>query len=112
MIIFRPHRGNLADAMSEAKEFKNVEQMKEYIVQLWKGKWHGENVLFTKEDIDISDDAFNDSRIGWEDSRKVCIKRMGEENYIELYGVPQCIGMCATRYNKYSRTAKMKKNCI
>ena len=30
-IIFRPHRGSLADAMAEAKEFDNEEEMKKHI---------------------------------------------------------------------------------
>ena len=28
----------------------------------------------------------------------VCIKRFGNEDYVEKYGAPQCIGMCATDY--------------
>ena len=35
MIIFRPQRRLLADAMAEAKEFDNVEEMKKHIVKLW-----------------------------------------------------------------------------
>lgn len=75
MIIFRPHRGSLADAMAEAKEFENVEKMKNYIVKMWNDGWQGPNDLFSADDIVINDDSLvNDERIGWEDSKHVCVK--------------------------------------
>ena len=53
------------------------------------------------DDIVINkESAVNDDRIGWEDSMYVCVKRMGSEDYIKEYGVPQCIGICATKYKK------------
>lgn len=101
MIIFRPHRGSLAEAMAEAKEFNNVEEMKEYIVNQWNEGWKGEKKLFTAEDIVINEDSeVNDERIGWEDSKYVCIKKLGEEDYMKKHGCAQCIGMCATKYPK------------
>jgi len=39
-----------------------------------------------------------DNRSGWKDTRYVCTKRFGDKDNIKLYGVPQCIGMCATDY--------------
>lgn len=101
MIIFRPHRGTLDESMAKAKEFDNVEEMKEYIVKLWHESWHGSEELFTVDDIVINEEsAVNDDRIGWEDSMYVCVKRMGETDYMKKYGIPQCIGMCATKYKK------------
>lgn len=93
MIIYRPHRGSLIDSMQDAKEFNNEQEMKEYILKEWDN-------LFSIEDIVISNESTNDERIGWKDSRYVCIKRLrlGKVNYIERYGCPQCIGMCATDY--------------
>lgn len=91
MIIYRPHRGSLADAMAEAKEFNNEQEMKEYIVKQWDG-------YISVDDIVIDDNAHNDDRIGWKDTRYVCTKRLGNDNYIEKYEHPQCIGMCATIY--------------
>lgn len=41
MIIFRPHRRMLDEAMAEAKEFDTVEEMKEHIVKLWHEGWGG-----------------------------------------------------------------------
>jgi len=102
MIIFRPHRMgmDIGEAMEKAKEFNNVDEMKKYIVELWQGG-SGSPTLFTIDDIVINkESAVNDTRIGWEDSMYVCVKRMGDEDYIEKYGTPQCIGMCATKYRK------------
>jgi len=102
MIIFRPHRMgmDIGEAMEKAKEFNTVDEMKEYIVELWQGG-SGSPTLFTIDDIVINkESAVNDTRIGWEDSMYVCVKRMGDEDYIEKYGTPQCIGMCATKYRK------------
>lgn len=67
MIIFRPHRSSLDETMKEAKEFDDVEKMKEYIVELWNRKWHGSQKLFTTDDIVINkESALNDDRIEWE----------------------------------------------
>ena len=93
MIIYRPHRSILSQAMSEAKEFDNEDDMKNYILKDWDG-------LFSFDDIVIDDESVKDDRIGWNDSRYVCTKRCGKDDYIKLYGVPQCIGMCATDYKR------------
>lgn len=101
MIIFRPNRGMLDEAMAEAKKFDTVEEMKEHIVKLWHEGWDGPEELFTVDDIVIDEkSAVKDDRIGWEDSMYVCVKRMGKTDYIKKYGIPQCIGMCATKYKK------------
>jgi hypothetical protein len=94
MIIYRPHRGNLVDAMVEAKEFNNEQEMKEYVANQWDG-------YISVSDIVIVDNPHNDDRIGWKDTRYVCTKRFGEQDNMVLYGVPQCIGMCATEYIKH-----------
>lgn len=97
MIIFRPHRRMLNEAMVEAKEFETELAMKQYIVEKDKEVWGRE--LFSIDDIVIDDSSeVNDDRNGWEDTKYVCVKRMGDEDYIAKYGVPQCIGMCATKY--------------
>lgn len=97
MIIFRPQRGTLSEAMAEAKEFKNKEEMFKYISEDW---CKIEPNCILPEDIVIKGKFFNDQRNGWEDTRYVCTKRIGDYDYIKLYGCPQCIGMCATRYPK------------
>ena len=101
MIIFRPNRGMLDEAMAESKEFDTVEEMKEHIVKLWHEGWDGPEELFTVDDIVINEkSAVKDDRIGWEDSMYVCVKRMGKTDYMKKYGIPQCIGICATKYKK------------
>jgi len=93
MIIYRPHRGSLIDAMAEAKEFNNEQEMKKYIIEQWDN-------LFSIDDLMIDENTINDDRIGWKDTRYVCTKKLGEDNYIQKYGHPQCIGMCATEYKR------------
>lgn len=93
MIIYRPHRNTLADAMTEVKEFNNEQEMKEYIVEQW-------NNYFSIDDIIVMNEAVYDNRNNWENARYVCTKRFGEQDNIALYGAPQCIGMCATKYHK------------
>lgn len=87
MIIFRSHKGSLEESMKTVIEFENLTKLKEYLVEKWFN-------YFDIEDIVIADDATNDSRIGWVDTRNVCIKRFNNE----IYRTPQCIGMCATQY--------------
>lgn len=92
-IIFRPHRGGLADAMAERKEFETLEEMKQYIVEQHSDE---RGKPFGTEDIVTNDDTIcNDVRIGWRDNRYVCIKRYGNK----IYEIPQCIGMMATDYD-------------
>ena len=103
MIIYRPHRGSLEDAMKESCEFENELEMKKYIVNEWCEMWKGifNNLLFEIDDIVIDyDNVVSDERNGWKDTMYVCVKRMDEEDYMAKYGVPQCIGMCATDYKK------------
>lgn len=91
-IIYRPHRGGFAEAMSEAKVFESVDEMKRSIHRSWTKMF--EVAPFDIEDIVVRFDkpGVIDDRNGWEDTRYVCVKRM----FNEVYSVPQCIGMCAT----------------
>lgn len=120
MIIYRPHRGSLSDALKEAKEFETEEEMKYYIMRQYKyyadelfcmenncienpnpkNIKYIENPFFSLLDIVIDGEAFDDDRCGWHDTRYVCVKRMGNKDYIKEYGLPQCIGMCATDYER------------
>lgn len=105
MIIYRPHRGSLPDALDEAKEFKSIKAMKRYIVakwtfpyreiykKTWKMKYH-KSIKY--KDIVIDDTVTDDTRCNWHDTRYVCAKRIdGVE-----FDVPQVIGMCATIYER------------
>lgn len=97
MIIYRPQRGSLYEAMTQAKEFKTIDDMKDYIFNHWflfyKQLGYSEPP-FLKSDIVIDKETINDDRNGWQDTRYVCVKRMGNKSY----SYPQCIGFCATKY--------------
>lgn len=86
MIIARLHRGGLAESMETAREFETIDEMKK-----WFSDKH-ENA-FSQDDVVIEDEIMFDNRIGW-NTQYVCTKRYYNENYIDKYGFPQCIGMC------------------
>ncbi len=104
MVIYRPHRGGLAEAMAEKKEFQTEEEMKQYIYEEHKNYYQGlgyDNAPFEIEDIEIDvERPHEDERIGWHNTMHVCVKRYGNEDYIKKYGTSQCIGMCATDYER------------
>lgn len=91
MVIYRPHRGSLADSMAEAREFENEDEMKAFIEASVQGFYKKENIVIGKS-IGI------DERINWGENFYVCVTKAGEEDYIEKYDTPQCIGMCAYSY--------------
>lgn len=90
MLIYRPHRGSLADAMAEAKTFNSFDEIKEYVSNEWNSIW-GLDIL-NSNDIVLGDGIGNDGRIGWKDVHYLCTKKLGNENYMKKYGCPQCIG--------------------
>lgn len=99
MIIFRPHRGTLGDSLAEAKEFNSVDEMKQYILDDWQEHFNIIGLIteqFSLDDIVIDGESVDDDRCGWHDCRYVCIKRLGKE----IYDSPQCVGTCATDYDK------------
>ena len=100
MIIYRPHRGGLKEAMAEAKEFQTEEEMKQHIYEHHKSyflEMGYPDAPFEIDDIVIDkEDTHEDERIGWHDTMYVCVKRYGNE----AYDCPQCIGMCATDYER------------
>lgn len=110
MVIYRPHRGGLAEAMLEAKEFESFEDMKRYIYE--NAATNNGKKAFEIKDIVIGDDKSDDPRTGWKDTREVCIKRFFNANYIKLYGKPQCIGYCATEHQGFAGTVKQMCMCL
>lgn len=90
MLIYRPHRGGLADAMVEARTFASFDEIREYVANEWNNTW-GWNIL-NPNDIVLDNESHDDDRIGWKDVRYLCAKRLGDEDYMEEYGCPQCIG--------------------
>lgn len=100
MVIFRKHKGGLLESMETAKEFNDFDEMKEYIVKEHETFYKSlgkENAPFNVSDVVIDvNDKTDDERIGWHDTMYVCVKRYGDDDY----ETPQCIGMCATNYDK------------
>ena len=100
MVIFRKHKGELLESMETAKEFNDFDEMKEYIVKEHETFYKSlgkKNAPFNVSDVVIDvNDKTDDERIGWHDTMYVCVKRYGDDDY----ETPQCIGMCATNYDK------------
>lgn len=84
MIIYRPHRGSLSDALSEAKEFSTWQELKEYVASTWNSMGFEQ---VESSDVTIKTDSIMDERICWEDTRMVLCKSYP-------------VGFCATQYPK------------
>lgn len=84
MIKYRPHRGLLADAMAEMKTFSSADEMLDFVANQY-------FEYLSREDLSIGEDLGKDQRIDWTETRHVCTKRFGTENY----KIPQCIGICS-----------------
>lgn len=89
MIIYRPHRELLYEALEGMKEFENIEEMKQYISKSYEG-------LVRVGDIFLDKRGIKDDRIGWNDTR-----------YVYVGGL--CIGMCATDYDYDKTVAYLKE---
>lgn len=89
MVKYRPHKGNLGEAIEKTIEFKSIEEMFSHIVKEWEN-WNGKTV-FEICDLSLSEDLGKDKRTDWKETRHVCTKRIGED----IYTIPQCIGMCS-----------------
>ena len=63
------------------QHFNTIEDMKKAISCEW----------FDESDIVVKNESNYDERLGYS-TAMVCVKRFGDENYIELYNCPQCIG--------------------
>lgn len=82
MIIYRPHRGSLSDALSEVKEFSTLQELKEHVASTWNSMGFEQ---VTSSDVAIKIDPIREGRICWNDTRMVLCK-----------GYP--VGFCATQY--------------
>lgn len=104
MVIYRPLRGELAESLEEEKEFETFDDVKQYIVESTRSFYKSLGFVSSPYEIDdivINEaDKTDDERCGWHDTMLVCVKRFGDEDYMKEYGIPQCIGMCATDYQR------------
>lgn len=105
MIIYRPHRGGLAEAMAEAEEFDSIEDIKKHLVEKHKDAEFGE--MFNQDDIVIGEERGADLRIGWYNVCYVYVKRYGKN-----YNDGLIIGMCATNYVGFEQSQRMCKEFL
>lgn len=90
MLIYRPKRFLLEDAMKEAKCFNTLDELKQYVVEcnLWDGK-----KTFDVEDLVLGESTNgDDDRNGWRNNRYIYTKKQGRTDYVQKYGCVQCIG--------------------
>lgn len=97
MIIFRPHRELLYEALEGMKEFESINEMKQYASQIYDGSVQVDDIFLDK--LTVKDD-----RIGWNDTRYVCTRKLGNDYVGEM-----CIGMCATDYDYDKTVAYLKE---
>ena len=97
-ILYRDHRGTLDEAMKTMREYRTVDEMKAGIAAAY-NKLHRDlgyrGDAFSAEDVSVSDDLGPDDRIGWPNTHYVCIRRMGNDDFVARFGSPQAIGFCA-----------------
>jgi hypothetical protein len=87
-IIYRPHRGSLADALAEAEVFYTIEDMFKHIVAKSDDFIPG---LFNIDDLRINEDIGPEDRTGWPNYHYVTTVAYGDKRYPEP---GMCIGMC------------------
>lgn len=112
MVMYRPHRGGLAEAMSESKEFKSLKDMVDYIVDNFNSTVDCFHIEAT--DLHIAKYSDNDERIGWHDVFVVCFlpyncihDKHGYKKYFNhtLYHMPTgVLGFFTTDYEKSGDT--------
>ena len=73
MIIHRPHRGSLDNAMSEAREFASLKECLNTLIEEFNYSF-GHIFNISIEDLCIEFYSDKDSRIDWYDVFIICIK--------------------------------------
>ena len=87
---------SIDDALDQIKEFETVEEMKEYLCNL-----PNRLIKINANEIVIDDRfSYEDKRLGWQDTRYVCLKQDDEE---------RVIGYCATKYKNVEETINKLK---
>ena len=97
-ILYRDHRGALDEAMKTMREYRTVDELKAGLAAAYNKLHHDlgyRGDAFSVEDVSISDDLGPDDRIGWPNTHYVCIRRMGDDDFVARFGSPQAIGFCA-----------------
>ena len=97
-ILYRDHRGTLDEAMKTMREYRTVDELKTGLAAAYNKLHHDlgyRGDAFSVEDVSISDDLGPDDRIAWPKTHSVCIRRMGDDDFVARFGSPQAIGFCA-----------------
>lgn len=84
MIIFRPQRGSLKEAMREVQEFESENDLQKHVANWWNSL--GTSTV-SEADVSFGKESIADYRIGWLDTR-----------YVLLNGC--AVGFCATQYSR------------
>lgn len=83
-IIFRPQRGDLAEAMAEVAAFDTEQELLDYVKESWCSKYPEAKFV-------VKIRSQSDERTGWGQTRYVCMT----DNGIDApYRIPQVVGMC------------------
>ena len=91
MLIYRAHRGGLAESMDLARTFPDIDSLFCHIAEESSKSGY---LSISTSDLSVSPSASADSRTGWMDTRYVLPSRLGDEPYL----TPICIGMMATAF--------------
>lgn len=83
MILHRPHRGGLAEAMKEMREFESLGELIDTIVA--EHNYSIDWFQITPDDLCIIKYGNGDDRIGWEDVFMICMKPYNSVNDKEGY---------------------------
>jgi hypothetical protein len=89
MLIYRPHRGGLAESMALARTFPDIDSLFLHIAEESSKSGF---LSLSPSDLSVSPSASADTRTGWMDTRYVLTSRLGDDHYLS----PICIGMMAT----------------
>lgn len=97
-ILYRDHRGTLAEGMATIREYRTVDEMKAGIAETYnslrrEAGFSGD--AFSAEDISVGDDLGADDRIGWTNTHYVCVRRLGDDDFMTRICAPQVIGFCS-----------------
>jgi hypothetical protein len=84
-VLYRPHRGGLAESMAESRVFDTVKEMEEFIVKQMKEVPGCED--FTVDDIFYRGPIGDDDRIGWKNVMYIMVRTKPDSS-------PWVWGMC------------------
>ncbi len=89
-VLFYPNifGETIYDCMAASEEFETWEDLKEWLYQTNKK-------FISKDDIILSDEVFDDERVGIEDARMILFKKFWDT----VFEHPYCWGYCALKYN-------------